>query len=103
MYIHTFEKLEVWQLSRKLAVHIYKLSPGFPKEEMFGLCSQLKRAVVSIASNIAEGNSRASGKDKAHFSTVAFASLMEVLNQLIVANRFRFFIYRKIVRLESEH
>ncbi|MPR32803.1 four helix bundle protein [Salmonirosea aquatica] len=99
MYIHTFEKLEVWQLSRKLAVDIYKLCSGFPKEEMFGLSSQLKRAVISIASNIAEGTSRTSGKDKAHFSTVAFASLMEVLNQLIIANDLGFLDAEKLTEL----
>lgn len=99
MYIHTFERLEVWQLSRKLAVDIYKVCASFPKEEMFGLSSQLKRAAVSIASNIAEGTSRISGKDKAHFSTMAFASLMEVLNQLIIANDLGFLEAEKLTDL----
>ena len=99
MYLHTFERLEVWQLSRKLAVDIYKMCSGFPKEEIFGLSSQLKRAAISIASNIAEGSSRISGKDKAHFSTVAFASLMEVLNQLIIANDLGFLETEKLAEL----
>lgn len=86
MYIYSFEKLEVWQLSRKLTVEIFRLIKKFPKEEIYGLSSQLKRASLSVSSNIAEGSSRISGKDRAHFSVMAFSSLMEALNQLIIAN-----------------
>lgn len=101
MYIHTFERLDVWQLSRKLAVAIYKVCANFPKEEMFGLSNQLKRAAISVASNIAEGTSRISGKDKAHFSTIAFASLMELLNQLIIANDLGFLETEKLAELRA--
>ncbi len=85
MYLFSFEKLEVWQLSRKLNVKIYKTTFLFPKEEIYGLSSQLRRASVSVSSNIAEGNSRLSQKDKAHFFQIAFSSLMEVMNQLIIS------------------
>ena len=85
MYKFAFEKLEVWQLSRKFVVKVYQLTSRFPNEEKFGLVNQLRRAAVSISSNLAEGNSRLSGKDKAHFFQISFSSLMEVLNQFIIS------------------
>ncbi|MCP4438145.1 MAG: four helix bundle protein [Aureispira sp.] len=85
MYTYTFERLDVWQKSRTLVKAVYKLSKQFPKEEMFGLTNQVRRAAVSVSSNIAEGNSRFSKKDKARFIEIAYGSLMEILSQLIVA------------------
>ena len=84
-YIYSFEKLEVWQLSRKLIVDIYRITRDFPEEEKFGLISQLRRASISVASNLAEGTSRETFKDKAHFSQISYSSLMEVLCQLIIS------------------
>lgn len=84
-YQFSFEKLEVWQLARILAREIYKHTSGFPKEEKYLLITQLRRAAISVASNLAEGSTRIKAKDKAHFTIVAFSSLMEVLNQLILA------------------
>ncbi len=84
-YQFSFEKLEVWQMARKLAVRIYKQTQSFPNEEKYGLTSQIRRSALSIGSNIAEGSTRASAKDQAHFTTVAYGSLMEVFNHLIVA------------------
>jgi four helix bundle protein len=86
----SFEKLEIWQLSRMLSIKIYKITSEFPKEELYGLTSQLRRAAVSVSSNIAEGNSRLSQKDKAHFIEVAFSSLMEIMNQLIISKDLDF-------------
>lgn len=77
-----FEKLSVWQNSRKLVKHIYCLTKDLPAEERFGLISQIQRAAVSVSSNIAEGASRTSSKDQGHFYQTAYASLMEVLCQL---------------------
>lgn len=90
MKTYSFEKLDVWQKSRTLVKIIYKLSAKFPYEEKFGLTNQIRRASVSVSSNIAEGNSRFSPKDKAHFFQISFSSLMEVLNQLILANDLKF-------------
>lgn len=73
-------------MSRKLAVDLYIMTRLFPKEEMYALSGQLKRASLSVASNIAEGTSRTTAKDKAHFSKIAFSSHMETLNQLIIAS-----------------
>ena len=84
-YVFPFEKLEVWKLSKAFAVKIYKITENFPNEEKFGLVSQLRRAAVSVASNLAEGSSRKSKKDQAHFSQLAYSSLMEVLCQLEIA------------------
>ena len=89
-YTYSFEKLEVWQLSRKLVQEIYSLTDGFPNEEKYGMVSQIRRAAVSITCNIAEGAGRKTGKDKAHFTQMAFSSLLEVLNLLIVAVDLRF-------------
>ncbi|MCP4177775.1 MAG: four helix bundle protein [bacterium] len=86
MYKYYFEKLEVWQLARTLSKEIYEVTKIFPKSEMFGLTNQIRRAIISVASNIAEGSGRTSNKDKAHFIQLSYGSLMEVLNQLIIAN-----------------
>ena len=86
MKIYSFEKLLVWQQARVLSKEIYLITKSFPDEEKFGLTSQLRRAAVSICSNIAEGSSRNSYKDKARFTEIAYGSLMEVLNQLILSS-----------------
>jgi four helix bundle protein len=86
MYVYSFEKLEVWKLAKDLCVHIYKLTGKFPQEEKFGLVSQMRRANVSIASNIAEGSSRMGKKDQSHFYTIAYSSAIELLNQLIISH-----------------
>jgi len=86
MYTFSFERLEVWNKSRLLTKEIYKLTQNFPDQEKFGMIGQLRRAVISVCSNIAEGSSRKSNKDQAHFYTMAFSSLMETLNQLIISN-----------------
>ncbi len=79
MYVFSFEKLEVWKESILLVKTIYKLTDNFPSTEKFGLISQLRRASISISSNLAEGTSRNTNKDKAYFSNVAYSSTMEVL------------------------
>ena len=90
MRTFSFEKLEVWQESISLTKMIYNLTKKFPSEEKFGLISQLRRATVSVASNLAEGTSRKTNKDKAYFTTIAFSSSMEVLNQLIISKELLF-------------
>jgi len=90
MRLFSFEKLDVWKLSMTLTKSVYKLTKVFPDEEKFGLTSQLRRASVSIASNIAEGSSRITGKEQARFSEISFGSLLEVLNQLIIATELEY-------------
>ncbi len=90
MYIYSFEKLSVWKESIELVKIIYKITTNFPSEEKFGLTSQLRRASVSISSNLAEGTSRSTNKDKARFTTMSFSSAMEVLNQFIISKELGF-------------
>jgi four helix bundle protein len=73
-----FEKLEVWQEARKINQVIYRLTKRFPRQEMFAMTSQIRRASMSVSSNIAEGSGRNSDKDFAHFLEQSYASLMEV-------------------------
>ena len=83
--IRSFTDLEVWKEGHKLAVEVYKITSLFPKEEIFGLTNQLRRATVSITSNIAEGFSRQTWKDKGYFYSIALGSLTETQNQLLIA------------------
>ena len=82
---YQFEKLNAWQESRKLVVATYQLLKKFPKEEQFALCDQLRRAVISVPSNIAEGNGRMAIKEQIHFLEIAYGSLTEVTCQLDIA------------------
>jgi four helix bundle protein len=81
---YPFEKLNVWQSARELATSTYRITSDFPKHEVYGLTSQCNRAAVSVAANIAEGVSRQSLKDQAHFSEIAYGSLMELACLCIV-------------------
>ena len=83
--MYNFEKLEVWHVSRDLVKMVYLLLRQFPTEERFALCDQIRRAVISIPSNIAEGDSRISPKEQMHFFEIAYGSLMEVYCQLHLA------------------
>jgi four helix bundle protein len=89
-HTYAFEKLEVWKKAKDLATSLYAVTSSFPQEEKFGIVSQIRRAAVSVASNIAEGSSRSSAKDQAHFSQIAYGSLMEVLCQITIANELEF-------------
>lgn len=88
MYLYSFEKLEVWQNSRKLAKQVYTTTESFPVSEQFGLTNQLRRSVVSVCSNLAEGSARRTKMDQGKFTTQSYSSLMEVLNQLILGSDF---------------
>lgn len=80
-----FSQLTVWQLSKDLCVYIYTVTKVFPREEQFGLCHQLRRAAISISSNIAEGYGRRQCADKAHFYQIAKGSTDEVECQLRIS------------------
>ena len=85
--VKSYRDLLVWQRAMDFAEHVYAVQKTFPAEERFGLCDQLRRAVVSIPSNIAEGRGRDSAKDFAHFLMIARGSLNEVATQLELAVR----------------
>jgi four helix bundle protein len=86
MKAYSFESLKAWQYSKELAKTVYQITKGFPADERYGLTSQMRRSAVSVPTNIAEGSGRKTGKDKAHFTTQSYSSLMEVLNHAIIAN-----------------
>lgn len=81
-----FHKLIIWQRSHQLALKVYSISKLLPKDELFGLTSQIRRAVSSIPTNIAEGCGRASNKDFAHFLQIAIGSAAEVEYELLLAH-----------------
>ncbi len=82
---YSFQKLNVWQESKLLVVNVYHLLDRFPKFENYALCDQIRRAIVSVPSNIAEGSGRKSLKEKIRFLEIAYGSLMETYNQLLIA------------------
>lgn len=99
--MHSFRKLQVYCTARELVKEVYTLIDTFPSCEKYGLSDQLRRAVISVPSNIAEGLGRATNKDKSHFMQVAYGSLMEVLAQLDVANYIGYISNEKFLRVET--
>ena len=83
--IFNYKKLVAYQRAKDLVKAVYDLLRGFPKEEQYALCDQLRRAVVSVIANIAEGTNRQTYPDKIHFLEIAYGSLMEVHSQMDVA------------------
>ena len=90
MSVQSYRELIVWQKAIDLVVAIYRITQSFPREEAFGLTSQLRRAAVSIPSNIAEGQGRRSAKEFQRFLDIARGSLQEVETQLLIANRLHY-------------
>ena len=88
--IKSFIDLSAWQEGHKFVVNIYEMSKSLPKEERYGLVSQMQRAAVSVTSNIAEGFSRDSYADKAHFYVMSHGSLTELQNQLYIARDVKY-------------
>lgn len=86
----TYKDLEVWQKSIVFVTDIYNQTNNFPKEEMYGLVSQLRRSAVSVPSNIAEGSARQSNKEYIQFLYIALGSLVELDTQLIIAENIKF-------------
>ena len=83
---YNYKDLDAYKESKNLVILVYALLKKFPREEQYALCDQLRRAVISIPSNIAEGSGRTSAKDQAHFFEMAFGSLMEVNCQIDIAH-----------------
>ncbi len=90
MTIKSFRDLRVWQVGMDLVEHIYKLTQTFPAQELYGLTSQMRRAAVSIPSNIAEGHTREHSKEYLHHLSMAQASLAELETQLEIAARLKY-------------
>lgn len=88
--MHSFRELKIWQKGVDLAVQVYKATASFPREEMYGITSQIRRAAVSIPSNIAEGAGRNSSPDFVRFLSMAYGSSCELETQLIIAQKLSF-------------
>lgn len=87
---YAFENMNAWKGSRKLVVSVYQLLDSFPKFEKYALCDQIRRSIVSVPSNLAEGSGRISTKEQLHFYEIAYGSLMEAYNQLILASDLKY-------------
>jgi len=83
--IKNFKDLDAWKVAHKLVLEVYRATRGFPQEELYGLVSQMRRAAVSIVSNIAEGFSRTFSKEKQQFYAIALGSIVELQSQLEIA------------------
>lgn len=100
--ITSFEDLLVWQRARDLTLEIYELTKSYPADERFGLVPQMRRAVISVSSNIAEGFGRQQIKDKEHFYVMALGSLSELLSQLIVSSDLGYVSYDELENCKSK-
>ncbi|MGB5417522.1 four helix bundle protein [Algibacter sp.] len=99
--MHRFKDLEIWKKSRLFCTEIYTVTSEFPDSEKFGLTNQLRRASVSIPSNIAEGSSRKSNKDFARFLQITLGSAYEVETQLLIASDLGFINNEKLQELSK--
>jgi four helix bundle protein len=100
--MHQFKELEIWKRSRLFCSQIYSITSKFPSDEKFGLTNQLRRASVSIPSNIAEGSSRISNKDFSRFLEIAIGSGYEVETQLLIATDLGFINTEELETISAE-
>ena len=100
--IKSFTDLNAWREAHKLVLLVYKVSRKFPKEEIYGLTVQIRWSVVSVTSNIAEGFSRRTVKEKIQFYFQALGSLTEVQNQIIVARDLRYLFEKDFLKIASQ-
>ena len=99
---YAFEKLNAWQEARKLVVIVYQLLDHFPKFEKYALCDQIRRSIVSVPSNIAEGRGRISPREQLHFYEISYGSLMEAYNQLILASDLKYIEIQNLKEIEPQ-
>ena len=100
-YQFSFEKLEVWQNARALAKEVYTTTQAFPTDEKFALVQQIRKSALSICANLAEGTTRITHKDQAHFTIISFSSKMELLNHMIIAFDLAYFNEERLNYLRS--
>jgi four helix bundle protein len=99
MAISSFRDLRVWQAGMELVEQVYLLTQGFPRQESYGLTSQIQRAAVSVPSNIAEGHSREYSKEFLHHLSIAQGSLAELETQLEIAARLRYILPEQLEQI----
>lgn len=101
--IVNFTDLNAWKEGHKLVLTVYKLTVDFPKQEIFGLTSQMRRAAVSITSNIAEGFGRQTMKEKVQFYSMSLGSLTELQNQIILSKDINYLTEQEFNTLENQY
>lgn len=101
-HTYSFERLEVWKLAREVKKEMYLISMDFPKSEIYGLTSQIRRSAGSISANIAEGSGRAGIADRAHFVNLAYSSGMELLDHIITAKDLNYLDEKKYLNLRKK-
>jgi len=101
MSLKTHKDLNVWKESRELVTEIYALTSKFPKDEVYSLTAQIKRAAISIPSNIAEGSARDSNKEYIHFLYISLGSAAELDTQLIIAKDLGFINEKEFIKISE--
>ena len=99
---YEYKNLDVYKESKNLVKMVYGLIEKFPKVETYALCDQLRRSVISVPSNVAEGSGRTSAKDQAHFFEMAFGSLMEVNCQMDIACDLGYIDQTELLKVEEQ-
>ena len=99
---YAYKKLQVYSKALDFVTHVYTLLKNFPKEEQYALCDQLRRAAVSVPSNIAEGMGRFSIKERAHFIEIAYGSLLETNCQLEIASKLGYIGEKELITIDNE-
>ena len=102
MAVQSYKDLEVWQRAMNLVTNVYGLTRSFPKEELYGLTSQIRRSAVSIPSNIAEGRAKRSTKDFMRFINIAYGSIAELETQLMLGQRLGYAADCNVIPLYDE-
>ena len=102
MAVKSYRELEVWQKAVELVVLIYRHTKGFPKEEVYGLTSQMRRAAVSVPSNIAEGQGRRTTGEFLNYLSIARGSLLELETQAIIAQKLEFLTTPALQEIEIQ-
>lgn len=100
--IFSFEKLKVWQKARLFHREVFRLTTSFPYEQNYALIPQIRRAALSVPSNISEGAGRLGSKEFVHFISIAYGSLMETMNQLILAEDLGYVTKEMMVKLRLD-
>ncbi len=101
-YEYAFEKMTIWKIARRVTKSIYVKTKSFPKDELFGITSQMRRAGVSVCCNLAEGSARISAPDQNRFYEIAFGSAVEVINLLIISKDLEYVFETDYLELRPE-
>ena|SRR5215469_2674202 len=96
-----YQNLKVWEKAHEMVLAVYDCTEKFPKSELYGLVSQMRRAAMSISMNIVEGSGRSSNKEFAHFLSISFGSASELEYQLLVARDLKFLPHEKYLKLRT--